>query len=97
MLSWKRRGKGSIVEESAESRPKDASKRGKDRMSCQWCGYPIKEGQTRCDFCLTPIGEVQEPAFRERMMKASLGIPPKRLILYGALIVATIIFMAISR
>jgi hypothetical protein len=98
-------GKGSIVEigsapspspaaaapaEAAASSAEAAAAPLKDKLACSWCGFPMREGETHCGFCMTPAGGAE----RRDRSAADAGRGPavnrKRLILYAVALLAGI-------
>ena len=93
-------GRGNIVEGVSTAAAKGSAKNAKNtknRMICRSCGFPMKEGDTHCEFCMTPVGDVGKGVFHWEGRRAANGIPPKRLLCYVLLIVAVIIFAIVAR
>jgi hypothetical protein len=91
-------GKGKIVESrsaapvASQPAPAKPAASAGSKHSCGWCGFPMKEGETRCGFCMTAVGEVatkaeraQEPRTRARSALA------KRLICGAAVLAAILV------
>jgi hypothetical protein len=90
-------GRGSIVEGEEATLVKGSSRAGKNRVSCRWCGFPIKAGDTHCDFCMTPVGDVEKEEIHWERGSAQAIIPPKRLLCYILILVAGVIFAIVTR
>ena len=76
---------------------KGSAKDAKNRMSCRWCGFPLKEGDTHCEFCMTPVADIEKGEFHREESGAANIIPPKRLLCYVLILVAGIIFAIVTR
>jgi hypothetical protein len=91
-------GKGEIVQTAAnaavESAPKEAARKG----ACARCGFPLKEGDTHCEFCMTAVGEVHTGGgVHHEIRKPVRSIPPKRLAFYLVILVVGIIISLATR
>jgi hypothetical protein len=91
-------GRGSIAEIGSAPPPSPAepeapggpAKSVKGRASCSWCGFPMKEGESRCGFCMTPVGGSERSEHPTRSAKRAPAVTRKRLICYAAVLVAGI-------
>jgi hypothetical protein len=91
-------GEGRIVEIGAEEAARGVVKEREGRLSCSWCGFPMKEGDTRCEFCMTPVGSVVgKDGSRRKIEKSAQGIPSKRLLCYGIILIVGIIVAILIR
>lgn len=90
-------GRGSIVEGASVAVVKGSAKDAKNRMSCRWCGFPLKEGDTHCEFCMTMVADSKKGEFRWEKRRAANIIPHKRLLCYVLILVAEIIFAIVTR
>ncbi len=91
-------GVGRIIEGTSEALVRDSSKAGKAHPTCQWCGFPLKEGDVFCGFCMTPIQEGEKLSRHWNVQSKLTGMPPWRLFLYIAiLIIGGIIATLLSR
>lgn len=96
-------GRGSIVETgSAAPRPAtpatSASPAGPAKpagvkFACRWCGFPMREDETRCGFCMTAIGDVEKKEPRAEPRIPAKVIPRKRLMCYAAVLVVGIMII----
>jgi len=69
-------------------------KEPKSERNCAWCGFPLKEGEALCGFCMTPVKDGARKAERHHPSGKTLkGMRPKRLILYGIILVAGIVVL----
>ena len=94
-------GKGSIVEGGAaapaKASPKE-SKESKGQQVCAWCGFPLKEGESLCGFCMTPVKDGAPKMERHNPSAARFrGVRPKKLLLYGIVLVLGIVVLLILR
>ncbi len=91
-------GVGRIIEGATEALVRDSSKAGKPHSICSWCGFPLKEGELFCGFCMTPVQE-SENSGRHWVVQTKLtGMPPRRLLLYVAiLIIGGIVITLLSK
>ena len=90
-------GRGSIVEGVSAALVKGSAKDAKNRMSCRWCGFPLKEGDTHCEFCMTPVADIEKGEFRRKGRGAAKIIARKRILCYVLILVAGIIFAIVTR
>lgn len=84
-------GIGRIVEEKPaveEVAPEEKGK--KDETVCLSCGFPLKEEDKFCEFCLTPVGEVKPSETHVKIARPP-AVPKSRLIFYIALIIVLFI------
>jgi hypothetical protein len=100
-------GRGSIVETGGAppASPVEAGGPGKpagsggpakpvkSKSTCRWCGFPMKEEETRCGFCMMTVGEVEKSAHQPEPKMRSKRFSRKRLICYGAILVAAILII----
>ncbi|MCX5752601.1 MAG: hypothetical protein NTW97_03010 [Candidatus Krumholzibacteria bacterium] len=91
-------GKGSIVETGgapspAPGTPARPAKPGRSKPACSWCGFPMKEEETRCGFCMTPVGGPERSEHpQDRTTKARV-VSGKRLIFYGVVLLVGIVIV----
>lgn len=94
-------GRGSIVEGSAASLSRDHAKRpSKSALICQWCGFPVKESDTYCDFCRTPLaGAPQKSEPGEKGARVERNAPGKRLVLVilAGFVVTALVLLVLNR
>jgi hypothetical protein len=96
-------GRGRIVESAAAApasiRTPDAKEPNepKDKLVCGWCGFPMREGATRCEFCLTVVGRAAKSDVPRGVRKKRPPVPPVRLAIYGAVIAAEIVLALILK
>jgi hypothetical protein len=90
-------GRGSIIEGGSAALVKGSARDAKNRLACRWCGFPMKEGDTHCGFCLTPVVDAERSAFHWEVSKTANIIPPKRLLCYVLVLVVGIIFAIVTR
>jgi hypothetical protein len=90
-------GRGSIVEGVSAALVKNSAKDAKNRMSCRSCGFPLKEGDTHCEFCMTPVADIEKGEFRRKGRGAAKIIARKRILCYVLILVAGIIFAIVTR
>jgi len=90
-------GKGSIVESGASALLKSPAKETADKLACNWCGFPLKEGDSHCEFCLTPVRETGKSTSHGERRKAAGAIPPKRLLCYILVLIVGIVVALATR
>ena len=93
-------GRGSIVEieGAAPASPVGAggpAKPAKSKPTCRWCGFPMKEEETRCGFCMMAVGDVEKSEHQPVPRRGAKVVSRKRLICYAAVLVAGIIIIAL--
>jgi len=97
-------GRGKIVETGGDAPPpaspagpadpaKSAKtdKSAKSKLACRWCGFPMKEDETRCGFCMMAVGDVERSAHAPEPARRSKGISRKRIIFYAVILILGII------
>jgi hypothetical protein len=91
-------GKGSIEEETQPEPASAPEAAPVERPVCRYCGFPLKEGDTRCEFCMTTVTE-NRPSERHSIADTAprARIPRTRLVMYICLIVAAIIAFILLR
>jgi hypothetical protein len=75
----------------------DSSKGSEAPLTCRWCGFPLKEGDTFCEFCMTPVQEGEKSGGQRASKGRGTGIPSRRLFLYAAILVLGIIVILLVR
>ncbi|MDD4856470.1 MAG: hypothetical protein PHD74_00030 [Candidatus Krumholzibacteria bacterium] len=91
-------GEGKVIEMRADEPAPVAAKEREARQSCGWCGFPLKEGDKYCGFCMTPVGEAGDNDPRHpRTPKRACGIPAKRLLCYVVVLIVGIIITMLIR
>jgi len=91
-------GVGRIIEGNTEALVRDSSKANKAHLTCRWCGFPLKEEELFCGFCMTPVHEGDHPGRHWVVERKLSGMPPRRLFVYIAvLIIGGIIITLLSR
>lgn len=98
-------GNGSILE--GEPRPAaPAPRASEERPSCGYCGFPLNEGDRRCGFCMTPVGEtagagkpgaVPASGATDAPRRRFAAVPPKRLLVYAVILVVGILALVALR
>ncbi len=100
-------GRGSIVETGGAppASPVEAGGPGKpagsagparpvkSKPACRWCGFPMKEEETRCGFCMMTVGEVEKAERQQEPRMPAKRFSRKRLICYGAILAAAILII----
>jgi hypothetical protein len=89
--------KGRIVESAVNAVVANPPKETASKRACSWCGFPMKEGDTRCEFCMTPVGEAGKTEVPHENRKARRSIPPKRLLCYLIILIAGIVISLATR
>ena len=97
-------GRGKIVETGGDAPPaaspagpadpaKSAKtdKSAKSKLACRWCGFPMKEDETRCGFCMMAVGNVERSAHTREPAERSKGISRKRIVFYAVILILGII------
>jgi len=93
-------GRGKIVETGSDA-PPPASPAGpakeerrdknvkiaKSKSACRWCGFPMKEDETRCGFCMMAVGDVERSAHAPEPARRSKGISRKRIVFYAVILI----------
>jgi predicted nucleic acid-binding Zn ribbon protein len=91
-------GKGSIIEGAAASPVKESVQEPKSERTCTWCGFPLKEGETVCGFCMTSVDEGAPKMERHRPSgRRLMGVRPKRLLVYGIVLAIEIVVLLLYR
>jgi hypothetical protein len=104
-------GKGSIVETGGAPPPPaspagprvpggpvgsgEPAKTAKSKSTCRWCGFPMKEDEKRCGFCMMTVGDVERSEHKSKATVRAKAVSRKRLICYAAVVVAGIIIIAL--
>jgi hypothetical protein len=90
-------GRGSVVETRGgpPASPAEQPATVKSKLACRWCGFPMKEDETRCGFCMTAVGDTEksEPHPEPRMPAKARS--RKRLILCAAVLVLGIVIIGL--
>jgi len=63
----------------------------KSKAACRWCGFPMKEDETRCGFCMMAVGDVERSAHAPGPARRSKGISRKRIVFYAVILILGII------
>jgi hypothetical protein len=83
-------GRGSVVE--PEDAPREAPPKPvrtpESERSCPMCGFPLKDEETRCGFCMTSLRDIKPGISHRESERRTSPIPRKRLILFAACFVA---------
>jgi len=79
-------GSGAIVEIDTAS-PVTTAGCPKSKAACRWCGFPMKEGESVCGFCRTPVEGAERSAPPPKPEKPEKAISRKRLYLYASILV----------
>ncbi len=92
-------GKGKVVEigGAPSAAPGEPVKPAKSDSSCRWCGYPLKDEEKRCGFCMTPVGDAAKSELRAEPKISAKALSWKRLLCYAAVLAAgimVILFLA---
>jgi hypothetical protein len=99
-------GLGRVIEEgsrppepvSAEGASKpDAPAPPKPLQTCRWCGFPLKEGDSFCEFCMKPVQEEARGGGHAASTGKRIAVPRRRLVLYFAILIAGIIVYIVIR
>lgn len=80
-------GVGRIVEGTTEVPVRDSSRADKPRLTCRWCGFPLKEGDPFCSFCMTPVQESGNSGRHWIVERKLTGMSPRRLLLYVGILI----------
>ena len=64
-------------------------------IKCLKCGFPIGEGDEFCQFCMTPVGDVQKKEHHSRKKNGKFPVPPSRLLFYMFFLLASIIVIQV--
>jgi len=88
-------GRGSIVEAGSAPPASAAVPTGPDtpdesKTVCRLCGFPMKEEETRCGFCMTPVGEPAKSEPPPELPKKARSVSRKRVICYACVLAAGI-------
>ena len=91
-------GTGSIIENAAAAPAKASAEEPKSEHSCAWCGFPLKEGEALCGFCMTPVKDGARKAERHNSSGTRLkGARWKRFLLYGIILAVGIVVFLLLR
>jgi hypothetical protein len=103
-------GKGSIVETgsapsgspafapspaAASAAPAGPASPVKCKSACRWCGFPMKEGETRCGFCMTAIGDAEKSENQREPRMRAKAVSRKRLVCYAVALVVGVVLIEI--
>ncbi len=93
-------GRGKIVEtegaapqSASAASPAGPAATANGKLACRWCGFPMKEDETRCGFCMTAIGDVEKNEHHADPKTPAKAISRKRLMCYAAVLVVGIILI----
>ena len=84
------------IEELREEQSDEEEEVNED-LVCKSCGFPLKEGEKFCPFCMTPVsgpeghGEEAKERGVSKIEKKSLQIPPYRLFIYLIIVIVVLI------
>ncbi|MFA4947923.1 MAG: hypothetical protein WC674_05355 [Candidatus Krumholzibacteriia bacterium] len=70
--------------------PGGPAKPAKSKSTCRWCGFPMKEEETRCGFCMMSVRDVERREHKPEPRKRAKVISRKRLICWAAVIIVVI-------
>jgi hypothetical protein len=94
-------GVGHIVEnierpgEKAEEPEKEESG---SEGTCQKCGFPLKEKESYCSFCMTPVkGQQSKKSPHKPVIEKSPMIPSTRLLFYIIILLAGVVLAIVLR
>jgi hypothetical protein len=65
----------------------------KDKLTCSWCGFPMKEGETHCGFCMTPAGRAERRGRSAGTGGRGPAVNRKRLVFYAVALLAGIVLV----
>lgn len=91
-------GKGNIIENGEAPAVSPTGSEGavnpaKSGPTCRWCGFPMKEGEKRCGFCMTSVGTAERSEHAPEVATRRPVLARKRFIWYAALLVGGIILI----
>ncbi len=94
-------GRGVIVEEKehhVEHEKKSVKEDQRDK-ACAKCGFPLKEDDVFCSFCMSPVGKMERKGnvFRKRGKTGKYKVPPSRLFLYCIIVFLAIIMSIVAK
>ena len=90
-------GRGGIELDSAPCAMRLRPDTPRETASCRYCGFPLKEGDSRCDFCRTPVSDAGAPERPEAPPAPRAGIPRARLAVYLCIVVLGIVILLLQR
>ncbi len=80
---------------SAEAGEK--SKKEKDKTACPKCGFPLKQGDEFCNFCMTSVKERAGTRTSAPIIEKNPQIPPARLFFYIVLVLIAVVLAFVLR
>ncbi len=90
-------GKGGIEMEAAFVPPPVVENKPREHALCRYCGFPLKDGDSRCDFCRTPVSEAVTPERSEAPPAPRARIPRARLVVYLCILVLGVAMLLLRR
>lgn len=85
-------GNARIVESEASKPARaDVPKQAREKAACQKCGFPLKEGDEFCAFCMTPLEAQVGKRVSGPVIEKHPQIPPARLLFYIVLLLVVVI------
>jgi hypothetical protein len=90
-------GKGGIEIDAPPAPASVPESAPREMPACRYCGFPLKEGDSRCEFCRTSVSEAPAPEVHPVAAAPRARISKKRLLLYLCIIVAGIVVLLIQR
>lgn len=90
-------GKGIIEREKVLQAQQAEKSNSASGSVCHYCGFPIKENEKYCAFCMTPVSGEKSNSVHARHHEKKQGIPRARLIAYLCIIGAGIAYIIIER
>lgn len=73
------------------------AKNDADKAICQKCGFPLKEEDKFCNFCMTPVKESTGKRTSAPVVEKNPQIPPARLFFYLVLLFIVVILAFVLR
>ena len=94
-------GRGRISENAPEAGRKNSKTSvASDKepgTTCSKCGFPMKKGESFCEFCLTPVTGISEKPHHRVVKGKKPSIPPARLLLYLLFVFASIVISIVIK
>jgi hypothetical protein len=92
-------GNARVVENEETPRASEGEKpkKGDERTVCSKCGFPLKQGEEFCNFCMTSVKDQAGRRSSAPVVEKNPQIPPARLFFYIVLVLIAVILAFVLR
>ena len=84
-------------EEKPDARAGKKSKKEEEGAACSKCGFPLKQGDEFCNFCMTPVKGSAGSRPSAPVVEKPPQIPPARLFFYLVLVLVAVVLAFLLR